>query len=58
MDIGKLSMAMANTELATAVSTKVLDMSLENVETSGDSIKKMLELSVQPNLGANLDISI
>ena len=51
-------MTMATTELITAVSTKVLDMSLEQLESNGDNIKKMMEQSVQPGVGALLDVSI
>ena len=58
MNISQLSMTMATTELLTAVSTKVLDMSLEQLESNGDNIKKMMEQSVQPGVGALLDVSI
>ena len=58
MDIAALSMAMAQTKVTTQVSTQVLKLSMDQSETTGRELTKMMELSVNPNLGANLDISI
>lgn len=58
MDIAALSMAMAQTKVTTQASTQVLKLSMDQAETTGRELTKMMELSVNPNLGANLDISI
>ncbi|MBQ4531109.1 MAG: YjfB family protein [Lachnospiraceae bacterium] len=58
MDITEVSMAMSQTDVMVAASTAVLGMSLDMLETSGESMVKMMELSVNPNLGSNIDVSI
>lgn len=44
----------SDTNIGTAVMAKTLDVA----EVSGQSLIKMMELSVNPNLGANIDLSI
>lgn len=58
MDIAQLSSAISLQNTSAAVSTAVLSMSLDTVEKAGDGIVKMMELSVNPNVGNNLDIKI
>ncbi len=58
MDIPALSTSMSLTDIASQASLKVLSMSLDNLETAGDGMRKMMEMSVNPNIGANIDISI
>ncbi len=62
MNIPELSTALANTQLANQVGIAVLDKALENMETVGGSLLEMMdnsmELSVNPNIGSNIDISI
>ncbi|MBQ2800182.1 MAG: YjfB family protein [Lachnospiraceae bacterium] len=58
MDISEISVSMNQTSLMTAVSTAVLGMSLDMVETSGENMVKMMELSVNPNIGSNIDVSV
>lgn len=58
MDIAALSMAMAQNNVITQASTQVLKLSMEQAETTGDQLSKMMELSVNPGLGANLDVRI
>lgn len=58
MDIAQLSSALAMQNTSTAIGTAVLSMSLDTVEKAGDGIVKMMELSVNPGLGSNIDISI
>ena len=50
MDIAALSTSMA--------SIRVLSMSLDDLETAGDGLRKMMEMSVNPGLGANIDVSV
>ena len=58
MDIAALSSVMSQTALMNHVSTAVLSKSLDNMEVMGDGMKKILETSVQPQLGQNFDVSI
>jgi len=58
MDIAALSMSMAQSKLMTQASTQVLKLSMDQAETTGAELTKMMELSVNPGLGANLDVRI
>lgn len=58
MDIAALLSVMSQTALMDQVSTAVLSKSLDNMEVMGDGMKKILETSVQPQLGQNFDVSI
>ena len=58
MEISEISVSMNQTSLMAAVSTAVLGMSLDMVETSGENMVKMMELSVNPNIGSNIDVSV
>lgn len=60
MDIPSLSMALAQTELLNNVGTAVLAKSLDSMEAAGTQMVNMMqtsmELSVNPSVGANIDI--
>lgn len=62
MNIPELSTTLANLDVANKVSIAVLDKSLETQEQSGASLISMMdrsmELSVNPNIGSNFDMSI
>lgn len=62
MDIPALSMALAQTQTMSDVSIAVLSKSLDNMESSGDQLvdimKSSMELSINPALGANIDLLI
>lgn len=58
MDITEISVSTSQTSLMNSVSTAVLGMSLDMLETSGENMIRMMELSVNPNVGSNIDISI
>lgn len=62
MDIAALSMSMAQTELMNSVGIAMLDKSLEMSNEMADTFTAALdhsmELSVNPHIGANIDISI
>lgn len=59
MEISALIPALAaQAQLPIDVSTAVLDMSLETLDSMGEGMKHMMELSVNPGLGANIDISV
>ncbi len=63
MDIPSLSMHMAQSNLLTAVGTAMLAKSMEQADVITASMTEMLdasalELSVNPDIGANIDISV
>lgn len=63
MDIAGVSMALANMDVMTKVSTAVLDNAMETGETLAAGMIEMIdaaamELSVNPNVGSNLDMRI
>lgn len=58
MDIASLSTAISQQNLLTQVSVAVLDKTLETVTDSSQNLTKMMEQSVQPELGQNIDICI
>jgi len=58
MDIAQLSYSLALQNTATAYSFAVINLSMDTVETAGDGIVKMMESSVTPNVGGNIDIKL
>lgn len=57
MDISALSISLAQYNLSQAVGISVLNIAKDQSTAQAQQMVKMLELSVQPNLGGNLDIS-
>ena len=65
MDIPELSIAMSQSQVITQASAAVLAMTLDTVDQQSAGLMELMqvptqemELSVHPNLGANIDISI
>ncbi len=62
IDIPQLSMAMSQNRLMQDFGVAMLDMSLENMQTQGgalaDIMRSSMELSVNPDIGANIDLSV
>ncbi|MBD5470278.1 MAG: putative motility protein [Lachnospiraceae bacterium] len=63
MDIAKLSMNMAQTNLLNDVGTTMLAKSLDMAESLGASVTEILdsaalERSVNPDIGGNIDIRV
>jgi len=63
MDIAGLSTALANMEVQSAVSVAVLSKALDTNAALGGGVVDMIssqamELSVNPDIGANLDIRV
>lgn len=56
MDIAALSTGMSQTSLAQAASVKVLSMAKDHTSEQGQALVQMMEKSVQPHLGGQLDI--
>ncbi len=63
MDIAEVSMALANASVLSQVGTAVLDKALDASRELGAGIVQVMdaaamELSVNPNVGANFDIRV
>ncbi len=62
MNIPELSMALAQTQTMSDVSIAVLSKSLDGMEASGDQLvdlmQSSMELSINPSIGANIDLFI
>ena len=63
MDIAKLSMNIAQTNLLNGVGTAMLAKSLDMAESMGSSVTELLdsaalERSVNPDIGGNIDIRV
>ena len=58
MDIAGLSTNLSTINVVNDVQVAVLRQSLDTLATSGDSLTKMMEASVNPELGQNIDIRI
>ena len=55
MDIASLSTAMSTQNILNDVSVTMLSKSLDTVEDMGDGMVKIMESSVTPYLGQNID---
>jgi hypothetical protein len=58
LDIPSLSMAMSQNKVMSDVGVAMLDMSLDTYKDAGATMTKLMEQSVNPDLGANIDISV
>lgn len=56
MDIAALSTGMSQASLAQAVSVKVLGIAKDQAGEQGQALIQMMEKSVQPHLGGQLDL--
>ncbi len=58
MNITSLSLGLSQMSVDNQVAVKVMDMSLDNYEKLGSEMTKMMELSVNPSVGQNIDLSV
>lgn len=58
MDIAALSSGLAMTQVNSDIGVAMLSKQLDLVEDMGNGMQKMMEASVQPNLGQQIDISV
>lgn len=58
MDIPSLSVAYSAAKTSDMIGTAILKKALDSVEENGESMIKMMEQSVQPNLGQNIDLRV
>lgn len=55
MDIPALSIALSSIQTSNDIGVAVLAKNLDVMNTEGDALTKMMELSVNPNVGQNID---
>lgn len=53
-----IQLQLTDTNSMNPIDMAMLKKSLDSVETSGAMLTKMMEQSVNPNLGANIDIRL
>jgi len=58
MDIAALSMQTSALKTSDMVSVAVFKKALETIEDSGEGMIKMMEQSVTPHLGQNIDLRV
>lgn len=58
MDIPSLSIQLSTAKANDMVSVALLKKTLDTVENNGESMIKMMEQSVTPNLGQNIDLRV
>ncbi|SFE12719.1 Putative motility protein [Paenibacillus algorifonticola] len=58
MDIAALSTSLSQASLGTAVSIRMLDIGQDQMQVQAQGLIKMMELSVNPNVGSLLDIKV
>lgn len=57
-DIASLSMVMSRNNAISDVGTALMAKSLDTFEQNGAALTKMMELSVNPSVGGNFDMSV
>ncbi|MCR8844115.1 YjfB family protein [Paenibacillus sp. SC116] len=58
MNVASMSVHMNQNMLSQAVSLRVTKMSQDLAKQAGNDVVRLLQQSVQPNLGGNIDIKI
>lgn len=58
MDIASLSTALSMTKVNGDIGVLMLGKQLDAMETMGDSMIKIMEQSVTPHIGGNIDVSV
>lgn len=58
MDIAGLSMGLSQMKLAQEVNVSVMKMAMETAEVQTQDLTKMMEKSVLPHIGGNIDLSL
>ena len=58
IDIAALSTSMSTSNLLTDVSFALCEMAMEDMEINSEGLRKIMEQSVNPYIGQNIDISV
>ncbi|MEN6349905.1 MAG: YjfB family protein [Syntrophomonas sp.] len=57
MDIAAVSIGLKQVQLAQAASTSILKKAMDSTQVQAQDLLKIMEQSVQPQVGANIDVS-
>ena len=58
MSVSGMSGMLNTSKVNNDIQVAVLSKSLETYQTTGENLTKMMEASVNPNLGQNIDFSV
>lgn len=58
MSVASMSMVQAQSNVMQQVNLAVMDNALEQMQVNSDALTKMMETSVNPNLGQSIDIRL
>lgn len=58
MDIEALSVAASQASLGIKVGVSVTKMAMDSATQNAEDLTRMMELSVNPNVGKNFDVSV
>lgn len=58
MTLSTLSINTSSIDTSSSVGIAMVKKSLESIETNGDNLTKMMEASVTPYLGQNIDYTV
>ncbi len=58
MDIAALSMGLSQIKIAQEASVSVMKMAMDTAKNRSSDLTKMMEKSVNPSLGKNIDIKL
>ena len=58
IDIAALSTSMSTSNLLTDISFALCEKALETMEVNAEGLRKIMEQSVTPHIGQNIDISV
>lgn len=56
--LGGTNISLSDTKSMNMIDVSILKKSLSSMETNGEMITKMMEQSVNPNIGSNIDIRL
>lgn len=56
MDIAQMSMNMSSIKMSSAIGIAVTKKAMDVAEQQGNAITQLMEQSVNPNLGSNVDL--
>lgn len=58
IDIAALSTSMSTSNLLSEVSFALCEMAMDDMQVNADGLRKIMEQSVTPHIGQNIDISV
>lgn len=58
MDIAKLSIMMSQSQLKQQASISVMKQTMDHAEMQSEQMIQMLQQTVQPHLGGNIDVRV